>query len=112
VRLCPQEYDGLEMNAVPCSRCSVGWDRKRRSCTVPTGAEHLPLVPSAEVPDCPMATKCQHQVQSKTPCAVRARGMVCQSALKYAGMSETDSFDHPQSFHANFAYPTEDGNNE
>ena len=102
MRLCPQEYDGMEMRVTPCSRCSVGWDSQGRVCTIGTGAEHLPLVANNEVPGCPMQDQCQHQVQNSSPCAVRARGMICQSALKWAGMSEDESFDHPLSFHASF----------
>jgi hypothetical protein len=100
MRLCPQQYDGMKMLAVRCGRCSVGWNKRLRACTVETGAEHLPLVSASEVPDCPIQGQCQHQVQSQSPCAVRARGMICQSALKWAGMSEDESFDHPLSFHA------------
>ncbi len=105
MRLCPQLYDGMEMVATPCDRCSTGWNRRLRACTVGTGAEHLPLVADAEVPVCPMQGECQHQVQSKIPCAVRARGMICQSALRWSGMSETESFNHPLSFHASFVEP-------
>lgn len=102
MRLCPQLYDGMEMLVTPCSRCTSGWSKDLRACIVDTGIEHLPLVADAEVPPCPIQDVCQHQVQSKAPCAVRARGRICQSALKWAGMSETESFDHPLSFHASF----------
>ena len=102
MKLCPQEYDGMEMRVTPCNRCNVGWNAIRSVCTVKTGAEHLPRVATTEVPDCPMQDQCQHQLQRKSPCAIRARGMICQSALKWSGMSETESFDHPLSFHASF----------
>lgn len=100
--LCPQEYTGVaEMRATVCSRCPVGWDRKLKRCMVPTGAEHFPLVPEAEVPTCPIQDRCQHQVQrGAEPCPVRARGMLCESALIASGMSESEAMNHPLSFNA------------
>ena len=96
MKLCPQEYDGMDMRVVPCDRCSVGWDASRRRCTVPTGAEHFPLVPAAEVPVCPIQDRCQHQVQQVEPCIIRARGMICESALTMAGV--VDAHNHPLAF--------------
>jgi hypothetical protein len=101
VRYCPQTYDNGVMLVQPCTRCPSGWNG--RSCIIETGCEHMPLVPDNEIPDCPIQDQCQHQAQSVGPCAVRARGMICQSALKHAGMSEVESFDHPLSFNADFA---------
>ena len=46
---------------------------------------------SEVIPECPISKVCQHQIQSKDkPCIVRQKGMVCQSALKYAEVPETD----------------------
>ena len=87
--LCPQEYEGVTMLAVPCSRCADGWDRASSSCKIPTGIEHLPLV--LDPPDCPIADRCQHQVQLSTPCPVRARGMVCESALRLTGVQDPEN---------------------
>jgi hypothetical protein len=102
MKMCPQEYAGSEMRAVKCTKCTSGWSKSQRACIVPTGAEHLPLVRAENVPSCPMQALCQHQVQTAEPCAVRARGMICQSALKWAGMSEEESLDHPLAFHASY----------
>lgn len=87
--LCPQAYEGITMLAVPCSRCADGWDRASMSCKIPTGIEHLPLV--SNPPDCPIANRCQHQRQLLEPCPVRARGMVCESALRLAGDPRAES---------------------
>lgn len=100
MRLCPQEYDGLEMKVTPCSRCRVGWDKLLRRCVVPTGAEHFPLVEASEIPTCPIQDRCQHQVQRQEPCPIRARGMICESALVVSGLSAADAFDHSLSFNA------------
>lgn len=99
--LCPQEYDGAAgMRVANCNRCTVGWNKKLGKCTIETGAEHLELVPAHEVPTCPMQEVCQHQVQSETPCAVRSKGLICESALIWSGLSEAEAFDHPLSFNA------------
>lgn len=96
--LCPQQYDGAGfMQVTPCLRCKVGWDAKTKKCLVETGAEHLPLAPP---PTCPLQDRCQHQLQSVEPCAVRARGLICESALIWSGLSEADAMDHPLSFNA------------
>ncbi len=95
--LCPQEYEGT-MNATPCERCSTGWNATMRRCTVDTGVEHLE--PAAVVPQCPIQDRCQHQIQQVAPCAVRAAGLICESALVYSGMSRADAMEHPLSFNA------------
>lgn len=103
--LCPQEYQGMTMVAVPCSRCTVGWDG--RKCTVPTGAEHFPDDPN--VPTCPIQDRCQHQVQAAEGlCAVRRKGMICESALIAGGLSEAEASDHPLSFHADMMATPDD----
>lgn len=94
--LCAQEYDGTEMRAVPCTRCRIGWDGQR--CQAWMGVEHLPLV--AHHPVCPIQDRCQHQVQSPGPCPVRARGLICESALIAGGLSPAAAASHPLSFHA------------
>lgn len=91
--LCAQLYDGIEMKVTPCTRCAVGWNGSH--CTVDTGAEHLP---SATPPTCPIQDRCQHQLQSVGPCMVRSRGLICESALAFAG--EPDIENHPFSFNA------------
>lgn len=87
--LCPQEYDGLDMKVTTCTRCDVGWDRTSRRCTVTTGCEHLPV--EDEVSTCPIQDRCQHQVQDVAPCVVRSRGLVCESALREAGVPDPES---------------------
>lgn len=97
--LCGQEYNSEGMQVAPCTRCRVGWSRSRRQCEVATGCEHLPLVSAADVPECPIQPRCQHQIQAGTqPCPVRARGMICESALRLAGIAEPES--HPLGFSA------------
>lgn len=91
--LCPQEYVGIEMRVVPCTRCSSGWDAASRSCLAETGCEDIGVV--AAVPDCPIQERCQHQAQATGPCEVRARGMICASALSHAGI---DPQSHPLAF--------------
>lgn len=87
--LCPQHYSGMEMSVITCERCSSGWDKKLKKCTILTGAEDFDN--ENIVPECPITNVCQHQIQSKDkPCVVRQKGMVCQSALKYAKVPETD----------------------
>lgn len=108
MRLCPQEYDAADMRVTPCVRCSVGWDAKRKQCTIPTGAEHFPLVPEVEIPTCPIQDRCQHQVQLETPCPVRARGLVCESAFVEAGMDPSEAFNHPLAFNAMVAATPEE----
>jgi hypothetical protein len=94
--LCPQEYEGATtMRVVVCDRC-VGWDRVARRCAIDTGAEDLPL--EALVPDCPIQDRCQHQIQSDGPCLIRARGMICESALVFAGVPNAER--HPLAFNA------------
>jgi len=100
--LCPQEYVGVaEMRAVPCNRCTAGWGREEQRCTISVGCEHLPTVEPREVPDCPIQDRCQHQAQSEGPCSVRARGMICESALVLAGIPDQDA--HPLAFNAQLA---------
>jgi len=95
--LCSQEYLGVEMRTAPCTRCSVGWDRAAGRCSIPMGVEHLPL--TAETPECPIADRCQHQIQSgSAPCPVRARGLVCESALRAGGDPRPE--DSPIGFNA------------
>jgi hypothetical protein len=92
----------------PCERCANGWDRKTKACTVYMGVEHFPLVPPAEVPTCPIQDKCQHQVQRRDPCPVRARGMVCESAFIETGMDVSEAFNHPLAFNAEVAATPEE----
>jgi hypothetical protein len=95
--LCPQEYDALTMRVTTCVRCENWADEGR--CTVPTGAEHLPL--EQDVPICPIQDRCQHQIQmGPVPCVVRARGLICESALVWSGMTETEAMSHPLGFSA------------
>jgi hypothetical protein len=97
--LCPQEYAGIEMRATPCSRCAAGWDKTTKTCTIPTGGEHLPLVSAVEIPECPLQDRCQHQLQvAPAPCTIRARGLICESALAWAGVP--DPMSHPLGFSA------------
>lgn len=98
--MCPQGYLGTEMFASPCDRCSVGWNAKRNRCTVPSGAEHFPRVPTEEIPSCPLQDQCQHQLQSTSPCAVRSRGLICESALVFGGMDPIEAGRHPLGFNA------------
>lgn len=99
--LCPQEYNGCGgMSASICSRCSGGWDKNARACQIETGAEGLPQ--SAVIPDCPIASRCQHQIQSATPCPVRKAGLICESALIAGGMSPEDAANHELAFNADF----------
>lgn len=86
------------MRVAGCNRCH-NWDDAKAVCIVETGCEHLPLVPALEVPECPMQDRCQHQIQAGLElCVVRARGMICESALDYDGHSQPST--HPLSFHA------------
>lgn len=102
--LCPQTYDGMTMLVTPCVRCSA-W--RQTGCSAETGAEHFPEVDAPQVPPCPLADRCQHQIQAGAePCVVRRRGMVCESALRLAGV--TDPEDHPLAFHAMVAATPED----
>jgi hypothetical protein len=94
--LCPQLYIGIAMRVTACSRCSVEWNTALQRCQVEIGVEHLPLTP--KVPTCPLQDRCQHQVQSQSPCAVRARGLICESALRFAGVADPES--HPLAFDA------------
>jgi hypothetical protein len=96
--LCPQEYEGITMRVTTCTKCSSGWNKETQRCEVPVGCEHLPLVPQNEIPDCPIVATCRHQMQSVGPCVVRARGMVCESALVHAGVP--DVWDIPYTFDA------------
>jgi hypothetical protein len=95
--LCPQEYKGMDMRVTPCDKCSVGWNKAEKRCTVDTGAEHLP--DELEMPICPIQESCQHELQGG-PCVVRRKGLICESALIYSGMSEADAAAHPLGFHA------------
>jgi hypothetical protein len=107
-RLCPQEYIGADMQASPCTRCTSGWNKRLKQCSIPTGVEHFPLVPDAEVPTCPIQDRCQHQVQRSEPCPVRARGMVCESAFTETGMDPSEAFNHPLAFNAMVAATPEE----
>jgi len=95
--LCPQLYDGIAMLVTTCDRCATGWDAPSKRCRVETGAEHLPDdVP----PECPIADRCQHQLQAGSGlCLVRRKGLVCESALTYSGV--LDVANHPYGFNAN-----------
>lgn len=94
--LCPQEYGPDGMQITNCTRCTTGWSKQSKRCTIETGAEHLPL---AAAPDCPIQDVCQHQLQSNpSPCQIRARGLICESALRNAGIEYPE--DHPLSFNA------------
>jgi hypothetical protein len=106
--LCPQEYVGVEMRVTACTRCRSGWNRQTKTCRVETGIEHMPLVQPSEVPECPMSERCQHQRQlaAPTPCPVRARGMICESALAWAG--DPDPANHPLGFNAYVIASTDD----
>jgi hypothetical protein len=87
------------MQVTPCTRCTSGWDKAAGRCTVEVGVEHLPDEP--EAPTCPIQDRCQHQVQaSPDPCIVRRKGMICESALIYAGMPEDEARGHPLGFSA------------
>lgn len=97
--LCPQQYEGATtMCVTACSRCPMGWDAARKACRIDTGVEHFPLVDASKVPSCPIQHVCQHQTQSEAPCAVRARGFICESALVLAGVK--NPWDHPLGFNA------------
>lgn len=97
--LCPQQYGVDGMRVKTCTRCTSGWNRKVSACEIATGAEYLPLAP--DVPDCPIQDRCQYQIQAgSVPCAVRARGMICESALMEGGLSPNEAFDHPLGFSA------------
>jgi len=98
--LCPQEYQGMDMVVVPCSRAACGnWDRQGSRCVVTTGCEHLPV--TGDRPACPIEHQCQHGIQAAPDlCAVRLRGLVCESALVAGGLSPEDAANHPLSFHA------------
>lgn len=85
--LCPQAYHGTKMLVVPCEQCSSGWNGKK--CLIPSGVENWDKY-SDNIPDCPIAGICQHQVQRRKPCPVRQKGMVCQSALEYADLPQED----------------------
>ncbi len=90
--LCAQEYSGVDtMYIVPCTRCSSGWEFADNRCGAYMGVEHLPLVDASDVPECPIADRCQHQIQNTGPCPVRARGLVCKSALNYIGIDGANS---------------------
>jgi hypothetical protein len=106
--LCPQLYEQGDMRAVPCSRCTVGWDSKKKACTIESGAEHFPLVPEVKIPTCPIQDRCQHQVQSDGPCVIRSRGMVCESALVEGGMTPDEAMSDPTSFNADFMMTAEE----
>jgi hypothetical protein len=96
--LCPQQYGEGGMSVTPCTHCSVGWNQKTKQCDVETGAEHLPRVKPEWIPDCGIAERCQHALQSSGPCPIRLRGMVCESALREMGVPDPES--HKLSFTA------------
>ncbi|APU88990.1 hypothetical protein Rctr197k_195 [Virus Rctr197k] len=104
--LCPQSYEGVTMKVVPCRRCH-NWAGTH--CVVETGCEHLPEVPQNEVPTCPIQDRCQHQIQAgDSPCVVRARGMVCESALVMDGMTEDQAMMAEVGFSAITVCPPEE----
>ncbi len=88
----------MMMRTIACNRCPTGWSKALGRCTIETGAEHLP--DETVIPTCPIQDRCQHQIQSATPCIVRQKGLVCESAFIAVGMSEADAADHPLGFHA------------
>jgi len=91
--LCPQEYTGMEMRMAVCTRCHY-WNGKANGCSVPTGCEHLPEEVPERVPECPIQDRCQHQLQVlPRPCVVRARGMICESALRFANVPDPEGHD-------------------
>lgn len=95
--LCPQTYDGMDMQVVSCDRCGVGWNKATRSCDVYIGTEGMAT--SSMTPTCPLQELCQHSIQSLPKvCDVRRAGLVCESALIWAGVANAP--DHPLSFHA------------
>lgn len=100
--LCPQEYAGVaDMRAVPCNRCTSGWNKETKRCDITTGAEGFDPVPAAEIPACPIAERCQHQLQmAPEPCFVRRSGQVCESAFIADGMSPEEAARHPLAFNA------------
>lgn len=109
--LCPQNYLPDGMRAKTCTRCTGGWNRAASACQIETGAEHLLLAQS--VPDCPIQDRCQHQIQAgASPCPVRARGMVCESALIEGGMSLEAAASYPTAFNAEFVITVEEFNME
>jgi len=102
--LCPQEYEGMDMRVTPCTRCDSGWNPATGRCDIYVGVEHRELVPPSQVRQCPIQDKCQHQIQASAGlCAVRARGMICESALTLAGVADVWALDY--AFHAS----TEEG---
>lgn len=89
----------MQMQVAPCTRCQH-WSREQNGCTVDTGCEHLPEEPPERVPDCPIADRCQHQIQKNpAPCVVRARGMICESALRFAHVPDPEG--HELAYNAN-----------
>jgi hypothetical protein len=89
--ICPQEYHGVTMVTATCTRCS-NWNKEDKACTVYIGVEHLRKVRQAKIPTCPIADRCQHQLQAGAePCPVRARGLLCESVV---------GVDHPLAFNA------------
>lgn len=103
--LCPQQYGDGGMAVTPCTRCRTGWNRETQRCDVETGAEHLPRLRPEWVPECPMAAQCQHALQTEGPCAIRQRGLVCESALRWSGVQDPE--DHPLAFNADCVAPPE-----
>lgn len=98
--LCPQEYEGMDMRVTPCNRCDQGWDKDAGRCAVYVGVERFVTVAADKVPECPIADRCQHQLQATPkPCLVRERGFICESALVFAGVPDAE--DHPLSFNDN-----------
>lgn len=85
------------MKVTPCTRCITGWNKTAKRCEIYAGVEHLPLVKEEDIPSCPIADRCQHQLQQSAPCVVRARGLVCESALDFVGL---DGPNHPLGFNA------------
>lgn len=106
--LCPQEYEASTMKVTSCSRCQQ-WDNVRTCCSAETGAEHLPEEQPEKMPNCPIQSRCQHQIQTPDgPCVVRRKGLICEAALVYSGMSRHDAMGHPLSFHADLVATPEE----
>lgn len=104
--LCPQSYSGMEMEVVPCDKCSVGWNEAKNRCTAETGVPpKWRRVPADQVPTCPIQKHCRHQMQEQGPCIVRSVGLICESALILDGLSSAEAMMHPLSFHADYVDP-------
>lgn len=105
--LCPQMYEGSSsMTVTSCTRCSAGWSKTQLRCLIETGAEHLPD-DWRNAPACPIASQCQHGIQ-QSPCIVQQKGLVCESALVFAGVDRTEAAALERSFNALFVISEEE----